>query len=149
MTACAGEDVWKEEHPFIVGGIANWSTAREIYLDFPQKIANSSTWRPSYKTRGHIPKRCLQAFLLINNWWQRAQVPLCSVSIREVGMDYLGSCVWSCWQTSKHYCFVMPASISVFWFLPSTSLRNRLKPAKSFFWSWCLSQQQRLTRTHM
>jgi hypothetical protein len=43
VTTHVGEDVEKEEHSSIAGGIANWYTALEINLEFPQKIENRST----------------------------------------------------------------------------------------------------------
>jgi hypothetical protein len=39
-------------------GLQTGTTTLEIHLMLPQKIGNSSTWRPSYTTLGHIPKRC-------------------------------------------------------------------------------------------
>ena len=58
VTAHAGQDVEKEEHspPFLVELQAS-STTLEINLEVPQKIRNSSIWKPSYNTFGHIPKR--------------------------------------------------------------------------------------------
>jgi hypothetical protein len=43
VTADAGEDVEKEEHPSIADGTANWYNYSEINLVVPQKIGNSST----------------------------------------------------------------------------------------------------------
>ena len=42
--------------PLLVGLQAN-TTTLEICLAIPQKIGYSTTWRPSYSTSGHIPKR--------------------------------------------------------------------------------------------
>jgi hypothetical protein len=42
VRAVASEDVEKEEHSSIGGGIANWTTTLEINLVLPQKIGNSS-----------------------------------------------------------------------------------------------------------
>ena len=58
MTAYADKDVEKEELFSIVGGWQTCTTILEINVEFPQKIGNSSTWRPSYTNLGHIPKRC-------------------------------------------------------------------------------------------
>jgi len=41
VTASAGEDVEKEEHSSIVGGIADCTTILEISLEVPQKIGHS------------------------------------------------------------------------------------------------------------
>ena len=38
-----GEDVEKEEHSFVAGGIANWYNHAETNLEVPQKIGNRST----------------------------------------------------------------------------------------------------------
>jgi len=40
VTADAGEDVEKEEHSSIVGGIASCMTTLEICLEVPQKIGH-------------------------------------------------------------------------------------------------------------
>ena len=39
-------------------GVQTCTSTLEINLVVSQKIDNSSTWRPSYTTPGHIPKRC-------------------------------------------------------------------------------------------
>jgi hypothetical protein len=68
VTAHAGEDVEKEEHSSIVGGIARWYSHtgnQEINLVIPLKIGNSSTqlyrsWVPKmlyHTTRTYAPLR--------------------------------------------------------------------------------------------
>jgi len=42
VTADVGEDVEKEEHSSIAGGIANCTTTLEISLEVPQKTGNRS-----------------------------------------------------------------------------------------------------------
>jgi hypothetical protein len=49
VTAGAGENVEKEEHSSIVGGIASWYNHLEISLVVPQKIGHSTTGRSSHK----------------------------------------------------------------------------------------------------
>jgi hypothetical protein len=55
VKADAGEDVEKEDHSSIAGGIA---TTLEISLVVPQKIGHNTIGGPSYITPGHIPRRC-------------------------------------------------------------------------------------------
>ena len=42
-TAGVDEDVEKEEHSSIAGGIANWYNALEINMEIPQKTRTRST----------------------------------------------------------------------------------------------------------
>jgi hypothetical protein len=42
VTTDAGEDVDKEEHSSIAGGIASWYNKLEISLAVPQKTGNST-----------------------------------------------------------------------------------------------------------
>ena len=51
MTADAGKDVKKEEHPSIAGGT-------EIILEVPQITGHGTTGRSSNTSPGHIPRRC-------------------------------------------------------------------------------------------
>jgi hypothetical protein len=46
----AGEDVEKEEHSSIAGGIASWFSTMEISLVVPQKIGRSTTGGTNYTT---------------------------------------------------------------------------------------------------
>ena len=53
---CRGCGERRNTPPLLVGLQACTNTL-EISLVVPQKIGNSSTWRPSYTTPGYIPKR--------------------------------------------------------------------------------------------
>jgi hypothetical protein len=57
VTADAGEDVEKEKHSSIAGGIETGITTLEISLVGPKKIGQSTTGRSS-NTPGHITRRC-------------------------------------------------------------------------------------------
>jgi hypothetical protein len=58
VTADAGENVKKEKHSSIVGGVESWYNHSGNQSEVPQKIGNSSTLKHSYSTPGHIPKGC-------------------------------------------------------------------------------------------
>jgi hypothetical protein len=58
VTTDAGEDVEKEEHSSIAGGIASWNNQLKISLAVPQKIGYTTTGRFSNNTPGHIARRC-------------------------------------------------------------------------------------------
>jgi hypothetical protein len=57
-SADAGEDVKKEEHFSIAGGLQACTTTLEVNLEVPQKIGHSTTGRFSNTSPGHIPRRC-------------------------------------------------------------------------------------------
>ena len=56
MTADAGEDVEKEEHSSIVGGIASWYNHSGKQMGFPRKSGNSSTEDPAIVLLGIYPE---------------------------------------------------------------------------------------------
>ena len=58
VTTDAIEDVEKEEHSSIAGGLQAGTTTLEISLAVPQKIGHSTIQGPSYTTHEHVPKRC-------------------------------------------------------------------------------------------
>jgi hypothetical protein len=60
VTADAGEDVEKEGHSSIVGGIASWNNHFGNQSAGPQKIGHSTTLGPSYTTPGHIIQKMFQ-----------------------------------------------------------------------------------------
>jgi hypothetical protein len=57
VIADAGEDVEKEEHFSIAGGITSFITILEISLAVPQKTGHSTTSRSNNTSPGHIPRR--------------------------------------------------------------------------------------------
>jgi hypothetical protein len=58
VTADTGEDLEKEKHSSIAGGIASWYNHFANNLVVTQKTENSSILRLGYTTNGHIPNRC-------------------------------------------------------------------------------------------
>jgi hypothetical protein len=59
VRADADEDVEKEEHFSIAGGVASWYKHFGNQSDLiPQKIGHSTTGRSSNSSPGHIPRRC-------------------------------------------------------------------------------------------
>jgi hypothetical protein len=58
VTADAGEDVEKEEHPPLLVRLQACTNTLEISLVVPQKVGHSSTERSSNTIPRHIPRRC-------------------------------------------------------------------------------------------
>jgi hypothetical protein len=50
--------MWRKRNTFpLLVGLQAGTTTLEISVAVPQKIGHSTTWRPSYTTPGHIPRR--------------------------------------------------------------------------------------------
>ena len=117
VTAYAGKDL-KRNNPPLLMGFQTCITTQEINLVVSQKIGICSTWRPSYTTPGHAPKRCSTrperhvihyvhstCFLILQKsseiWqllfsaddqlpgWDPPQIPPPEISISTVPRDYL------------------------------------------------------------
>jgi hypothetical protein len=51
--------MWRKRNtPPLLVGLQTWTITLEINLEVLQKIGNRSTWRSSYSTLGHNPRRC-------------------------------------------------------------------------------------------
>jgi hypothetical protein len=100
VTTHVGEDLEKEEHSSIAGGIATWYTTLEIDLEFPQKFGNRSTWRPSNTNLGNIPNRSplchrgtcstmfITALFVIARSWKKLRCPKTEVWIQKMQFIY-------------------------------------------------------------
>ena len=85
MTVDAGQDVEKEEHSSIAGGLQTGTTTLEISLAVPQKIGIVLSEDPAIDTRSPM---FIAALFIITRSWKESRCPLTEEWIQKMWYIY-------------------------------------------------------------